>query len=266
MKKLIIVLAVMIFLFSDVAYASDQVSFEIDTSQSDIGVLTVSHPQFENQKYKILIQKDGAKCYFDIVPDKQSECFPLAMGDGEYTIKIFKNISSNQYSTVYNNDVNVSLLDQDQPYKQSVQSIEWDYSMEAIKAAKTLTENLSTDEEKVKAIYNYVIKNIKYDYTKTADTISSTYLPDIEDTYSTGTGMCYDFASLFSSMLRSVDIPAKLVKGYTTNFNGYHAWNEVYINDNWETIDTTYDSIKRHSYRNYSMTKEADDYTAKYTY
>jgi len=34
-------------------------------------------------------------------------------------------------------------------------------------------------------------------------------------------------------MLRSVGVPAKMVKGYTTNFKEYHAWNEVYVNDKW---------------------------------
>ena len=44
-------------------------------------------------------------------------------------------------------------------------------------------------------------------------------------------------------MLRSQGIPTKLVKGYSDNVDGYHAWNEVYINEEWITIDTTLDAV-----------------------
>ncbi len=265
MKKVIILLIILFFIFANTAYASAKTEFEFDTSNVSKGVLALTHPQFD-QKYKLLIQKDGTKYYFDIVPNKQIEYFPLVMGDGTYTIKIYKNLYKNQYSFVSSENIDVVLLDQNQPFLQSIQSVEWNYSMSAIQEAYLLTQDLSSEQEKVDAIYNYVIQNIEYDYTKTADSVSSTYLPDIEDTYSTGLGMCYDFSSLFACMLRSAGIPAKLVKGYTNNFNGYHSWNEVYINGEWQIIDTTYDSIRIHCNRNYSMFKDSADYTVKFEY
>ncbi len=43
-------------------------------------------------------------------------------------------------------------------------------------------------------------------------------------------------------MLRSIDIPTKLVMGYKNDIEKYHAWNEVYLDGKWINLDTTYDS------------------------
>ena len=43
-------------------------------------------------------------------------------------------------------------------------------------------------------------------------------------------------------MLRSVGIKAKMVHGYVANLvSGFHAWNEVYIDGQWQTMDVTMD-------------------------
>ena len=55
------------------------------------------------------------------------------------------------------------------------------------------------------------------------------YIPNPDSTLEEGAGICYDFAALTASMLRSANIHAKLVKGYSTYTPVYHAWNEVLI-------------------------------------
>jgi hypothetical protein len=74
-------------------------------------------------------------------------------------------------------------------------------------------------------------------------------------------GICYDFASLFAGMLRSIGIPAKLVKGYADNIDGYHAWNEVYIKetDEWITIDTSFDAQMKKAGKTFKMIKDSGD-------
>ena len=119
--------------------------------------------------------------------------------------------------------------------------VNWNKNMPAIKKAQGLTKNAKTDEEKVKAIYNYVTKNIKYD-NKKANTIQAGYIPSIDAIIKARSGICYDYAVLTGGMLRSVDIPTKLVMGYKSDIKEYHAWNEVYLNGKWTTIDTTYDA------------------------
>lgn len=114
--------------------------------------------------------------------------------------------------------------------------------------------------KKIKAIYAYVTKNFKYDYAK-AKSVSSGYFPNVETIYAKKTGICYDYSSVFAAMLRSVDIPTKLVKGYATPTKGvYHAWNEVLVGGKWKVIDTTTDSAYVQAGKTISMYKAVSDY------
>ena len=66
-------------------------------------------------------------------------------------------------------------------------------------------------------------------------------------------------------MLRSLNIPTKLVTGFSDNIKGYHAWNEVLINDNWIIIDTTYDSQLKKC-KDLKMIKSENLYEKVYEY
>ena len=52
-------------------------------------------------------------------------------------------------------------------------------------------------------LYQYIIDNIEYDSAKVYNLMYD-YLPDIEKTYLEEKGICYDYASLFAAMLRSI--------------------------------------------------------------
>lgn len=96
-----------------------------------------------------------------------------------------------------------------------------------------------TDKEKAFRIYEYVSK-MKYDYEK-AEKIESreirVYLPDNKRTLETQKGICFDLASLYVSMLRSIGIKSKMVKGEANGV--YHAWSEVFIDEEWVMVDPT---------------------------
>lgn len=72
-----------------------------------------------------------------------------------------------------------------------------------------------------------IISLNSYDYNK-LEILPTTYLPVIDDTFKVQSGICYDFSALYAAILRNQGIPVKLVKGYTRNAKGYHAWNEAY--------------------------------------
>lgn len=63
-------------------------------------------------------------------------------------------------------------------------------------------------------------------------------------------------------MLRSVDVPAKLVMGNTSYVTQYHAWNEVLLNGKWVTIDTTVDAGLAKSDKKTDLIKASSKYTA----
>ena len=55
------------------------------------------------------------------------------------------------------------------------------------------------------------------------------YLPDPDETLETGKGICFDYAALMVTMLRSQRIPARLEIGYAGTV--YHAWISAYVDD-----------------------------------
>lgn len=214
-------------------------STTFDISDADQGVVTVNYNVSSSSKYKVMVQQGSDKYYYDLL--EKSETFPLQFGNGTYTVAIFKNISGSKYKQVASKKFSVKIEDELTPFLASSQNMNWDDEMDAIKLAQELTKDATTDEEKVDILYNYVVQNISYDYQK-ARTVATNYVPNIDSTLETGNGICYDYSSLFASMLRSVDVPAKLIKGYKNDISVYHAWNQVYLNGEWVTIDTTYDA------------------------
>jgi hypothetical protein len=102
------------------------------------------------------------------------------------------------------------------------------------------TANDSSDEQKARAIYNYVLANMRYDKTGSGwghgDTLYAC---------SAKKGNCTDFHSLFISMVRSQGIPARFEIGFplptdknAADVAGYHCWAEYYSAERgWVPVD-----------------------------
>jgi hypothetical protein len=201
----------------------------------------------------------------------ENEDFSLQYGDGEYTVRIMQNIEENQYFAVESKTFDVVLDDATRAFLNSIQNVNWSYDMDPIYDVRYIVAS-SLDESEgllslcTEDIYDYVVENIRYDSDKVFDLLYD-YLPNIVDTYTTNTGICYDYASLFAAMLRSIGIPTKLVKGYASYApDAYHAWNEVFIDGEWITVDPTRDATLRASGLAYDLRKESADYIIVYEY
>lgn len=229
--------------------------------QLNRGAIVIRYDVKAGIKTKLVIAKGQNKYTYGLIPNKQQEVFPLQMGNGDYTITVLEQISGTKYKIVKEADVTLKLPDRSHVFLNSVQNINWSSSDKATELAKKLTRSAKSDKEKVEVIYEYIIGTIKYD-TALASSELTDYLPDIDRTLEGKKGMCYDYASLFASMLRSVDIPTKLVMGSTDYVDVYHAWNEVYLNGKWVTIDTTVDASWKSKGAAFKMIKDASRYSA----
>jgi hypothetical protein len=271
MRKIAVVLAILLALILTQVFAVEQqVNSSGQGTSSDVyvdkdnirsGVIGIKYSNQSTQKVKLIIQNGKSKYVYNLINSNLLERFPLQMGNGQYTLGIYENIEGKSYRSVYSESFDVKIEKENVVYLGSVQLIKWDNSMKAIKKAKEITKNSKSDEEKIKAIYNYVTKNFKYDFDKITK-LGYDYLPDIEETYASRKGICFDYSSLFAAMLRSVGISSKLIKGYTSNVKGYHAWNEVYFTKSkkWVIIDTTYDSQLIAAKRKVAMDKAGSKY------
>ncbi len=108
-----------------------------------------------------------------------------------------------------------------------------------------------TDDEKVKAVHDYIVTNSKYD-------TSSVFYSDY-DLLTEGKSVCNGYALLTYNMLKKLNIPVKFVFG--TSDSQPHVWNMVKLGDYWFHLDTTWndpvpDRGNISSYNYYMLTDE----------
>ena len=175
--------------------------------------------------------------------------FPLTSGNGTYQISVYENVQDDEYSVLMMDSFEVKLKNKFLPFLYPNQYVEFTSKTKAVKEAKKLAKDSKDDLAIVKAVYNYVVKNVKYDDEK-AQNVQSGYLPSVDETLKTKKGICFDYAALMTAMLRSQGIPTKLEIGYSGNI--YHAWISTWLNEkgwvdniiqfdgkSWELMDPT---------------------------
>lgn len=260
-KKLLLEIFFFIILWSNV-YGN----CNIQTDTANKGIVKVTCTSSSGKRLKVIIQKGEGKYTYDLTSGK-TESFPLQMGNGAYKITVLENTSGKSYQIVDSTSVTAQMSDEKVVYLGSVQNVNWNTNNQAIKHAVQLTQATSDIGEKAKVLYKDMVGGTySYDYNKLAS-LPTTYVPSIDSTFKEKKGICYDFSALFAAMLRSQGIPAKLVKGYSSNATGYHAWNEVYDSKTkqWLIIDTTYD-IQVIKKKQVNMSKPSKDYNKVYEY
>lgn len=113
----------------------------------------------------------------------------------------------------------------------------------------SLRQNANTDLELATAAYNHFANN-EYSYSLEPPALEDdTPLDDF--LFNTRTGYCEHYASAFTTLLRWLGVPSRVVVGYhggtinkTGNFvevrySDAHAWSEAYINGTWMRYDPT---------------------------
>ncbi len=249
----------------------------VDSSNLSEGFVTVTYTGGKQVKIKVQITKTGGTTYtYDLNNQGNPETFALTQGNGTYTIKIFENTSGTKYATAFTASVNVTLRNDYLPYLYPNQYVNYNAQSQTVAKAKEIIPANATDVQKVQAVFNYVTKNFKYDYDKAA-TVKSGYLPVVDTILTTQKGICFDYSSVMSSMLRSQGVPTKLVVGYAEEV--YHAWINVYIEGtgwvdgvikfdgvNWTMMDPTFISTGGHSDFAYKYTSTTTNYAPKYFY
>ena len=106
------------------------------------------------------------------------------------------------------------------------------YSARMQGLVKGVIKGKKTDAQKANAIWNWIIRNVKYDY----DIYGGTRLGS-EGMITAKKGNCLDHAHLTVAMFRAAGLPA--VYEYKARSDGNaHAWTKVYVNKRWQHADT----------------------------
>jgi len=229
-------------------------SVTVDASHTNLGYIMVKSEQNPKRLKLRLSTKDGTYTY-DLHANAQYETFPLQMGDGAYTLSVFENLEGDLYGTLLVFEFDVKLTDAMMPYLYPSQYVNYDAGSDAVLYSQYLCLGTGSDEARRSALYRYVAKHISYDQQK-ADTVKSGYLPDVDDTLNTHKGICFDYSALLACMLRSKNIPTKLVVGYVGPGDMLHAWNMAFVDGKWVWMDATLDGEN----------KKESDYTEQSNY
>lgn len=200
----------------------------IDASNTSQGYVMVKY-NGTNEKVKLRITCPDQSCYTYLISDRGAyDTFPLTAGNGSYALQVLENVAGDTYTVSLAQSINVNIEDEFLPFLYPNQYVNFHTDSKAVSKGSDLAKDTYSDLDVVQNIYNYVIKNISYD-TEKAQNVSYGYVPDIDDTLSSKKGICFDYAALMASMLRSQNIPTKLEVGYSGD--AYHAWISTYIDD-----------------------------------
>ena len=231
-----------------------------------VKTLNANHKCLKVQVFKVA--NDTTPQKYDINKDYQYETIPLMEGNGEYLIKVYENTQGNKYAVLISLTFNITLSSAVFPYLYPNQIVDYNADTKAVDKAFELIGNQSSELERIKKVYGYVVDNVKYDWDKVQQVQGIYVLTGVDTTLNTLKGICFDYAALTETMLRSQGIPTKVVTGYVDE--GYHAWIEVYASevgwinparyfysDSWNSTDPTFDA----SNKNYK-----GSYQIKYNY
>ena len=250
----------------------------IDYSNAKDGYVMV---KWTGAAAKVAVQVTGPnnpeKYTYYLHTDGNYDVLPLSDGSGTYKLTVLKNVSGTKYSQVLTKSISVKLSDDLAPFLRPNQYVNYSNDSEAVRMARELVKDAGDNLGKVRAVYNWVVANLSYDYDK-AKTVQSGYIPDLDHIMQVKKGICFDYAALMSAMLRSQGVPVKMVFGYTSK-GEYHAWINVWSEESgwmdsviyfdgsaWKLMDPTFASTGKQSKSVMEYIGNPANYKERFTY
>ncbi|HVZ97967.1 MAG TPA: transglutaminase domain-containing protein [Chitinophagaceae bacterium] len=115
--------------------------------------------------------------------------------------------------------------------------------------ADYVNQYCKSDEQKVRAIYVWVISHIAYSKDSIQFIVTD---DDHEKLVTTGMrrrrGLCENFAAIFDDICKKTALRSFYIEGYTQQARDIdrvsHAWDAVFINGGWYLFDPTWDAVQ----------------------
>lgn len=245
----------------------------IDYSHTADGYVMVNYTAETDKRLKVRLTNVTTYTY-DLTPGLWT-VFPLSDGNGSYRLTVYKNVYGSEYATETALEFSAELTDEFAPFLRPNQYVHYTDAPDTMDLGAKLCTGLSHPLEKVAAVYDYVVAEFTYDYDKAA-AVKSGYIPVLDQVLAEKSGICFDYAALMTAMLRSQQVPCKLVIGYAGT--AYHAWISVWTEENgwvdgaiffdgqsWKRMDPTFASAQNNSPEILDFI-ENGSYTTKYLY
>lgn len=180
----------------------------LKTFTADTAVIDISHTQEgyimakytgSNAKPKLqLTGTDGITYTYSLYKDYST--FPLTSGDGTYQVGVYENVSDDRYTTLLSETFSVTLTDPLKPYLYPNQYVNFTADSLPVAKAEELADGASSDLDIISSVYKYIITHFTYDYSK-ASSVTSGYLPDIDEVFTSEKGICFDYAAVMTFLV-----------------------------------------------------------------
>lgn len=252
----------------------DNALASIDASNTSEGYLVIRYFG-DAPKAKVQIKVPAGVTYTYTLFGDDYRTFPLSSGDGSYQVNVYENVTDDMYALVCSQELSVTLADEFRPFLYPNVYSWFDSESSAVALGIDISKQSTNNLDYLCQIYDYVIQNITYD-DELAASAPVDYVPDADRTLASKKGICFDYAALMTTLLRSQGIPTKLEVGYSGTV--YHAWISVYLEESgwvdgiiqfdgrsWSLMDPTL-AASNSSKAVGKYIGDGSNYTVKYSY
>ena len=253
----------------------------IDYSNTTDGYVMAKYTATTTKELRVIVRgPSGVQYQYRLNHDRQFDVFPLSDGNGSYTITVYEQIDGSRYATVISATASVNLRDEFAPFIRPNQFVNYSANSAVVTRAAELTRGVTDLTGRVSAIYNFIISNFTYDRNFAAEVqrgMHSGYVPDVDAVLSRRQGICFDYAAVMAAMLRSLNIPTRLVVGYAGQ--AYHAWIDVWSAETgwinniiyfdgraWLLMDPTFASTSNQSAEVMRFVGDGSNYSSRFIY
>lgn len=170
----------------------------IDISHTQEGYIMAKYTGFNAKPILQLTGTDGITYTYSLYKDYSN--FPLTSGDGTYQVGVYENVSDDRYTTLLSETFSVTLTDPLKPYLYPNQYVNFTADSLPVAKAEELADGASSDLDIISSVYKYIITHFTYDYSK-ASSVTSGYLPDIDEVFTSEKGICFDYAAVMTFLV-----------------------------------------------------------------
>ena len=247
----------------------------IDYSRTEDGYVTVCFTAATQSKIKAQVKGPESTYTYAVAPGGEN-VLPLTEGNGSYTVTLLENVGDTRYAVFVSASFEAKIRDEFSPFLRSNRYVNYADAPVTSAVAEILTDGLTDPMDCVKMVFEFVLARLEYDKVQAA-TVQDGYVPDLDDVLERQTGICFDYASLMTAMLRSRGIPCRLVVGYAAN--AYHAWINVWSEEEgwidkvvyfdghgWQRMDPTFSDANVSDKTLKEYIGDGSNYTPKYYY
>ena len=160
--------------------------------------------------------------------------------------------------------------------KPTIPALKLDNYEEIVAKAKEIVENAVTDADKIKAIHDWICKNVAYDCEtiNKGQNVTKRMPGNAGFVFENKLAVCAGFSSLAEVMYHAVGIPCVSITGKVNTLEVFlddakeyelsHEWNAVYYDGAWRYMDLTWDCLN--SYYGLGSTNNKSGKDPRYKY